>query len=212
MRSNPAAPRRGRPPLDPAFQRGRILTAATDIFITHGFAHSSVDAIGKAAGVTKRTIYELIGDKESLFAAVCVKLCAEAGAFHFDAAVTDLPVRDILIDMAETLVSYALDPRTLGFTRMLAVEALRFPGLVVATMEAGRREMHGTVSGVFADLSARGKIGPVDPSRAADTFYDGVVGARAMRAMLGYAEPHPSAAEIEERVEMVLRGYLAAGG
>lgn len=201
---------RGRPALDADFQRDRIMSAATQIFIERGFAASSVDAIGSAAGVTKRTIYEMVGDKEALFHAVCAKLCAKAGAFHFNAAASDLPLRDMLIDMADTILANTLAPTATAFNRMLAVEALRFPELVMSVMNEGRHEMHVKVAGVFADLVMRRRIAPVDPSFAANTFYDAIVGSRAMRAMLGYDEPFPSAAEIEARVDMIIRGFLEA--
>lgn len=199
---------RGRPALDAGFQRDRIMTAATQIFIERGFTASSVDAIGRAAGVTKRTIYELIGDKEALFHAVCARLCATAGTFHFNAAASDLPLRDMLMDMANTILANALAPAATAFNRMLAVEALRFPDLVVSVMDSGRHEMHEKLAGVFAALVARGCIAEINPSQAADTFYDAIIGSRAMRAMLGYDEPFPPVTEIEARVDMIVRGFL----
>ena len=202
------ARRRGRPPHDVAVQRERILSAACRLFIERGFAECSVEAIGRAAGVTKRTIYELIGDKEALFRAVCTKLCANAASFNFDAAVTERPVRDILLDMAATILKFALEPQGLAFSRLLAVESMRFPGLVVTVMDEGRNALHEKMASIFADLAVRGKLAPVNPSRAADCFYDTIIGSRAMRAMLGYNEPYPAADEIEQRVDMLLRGLL----
>jgi TetR/AcrR family transcriptional repressor of mexJK operon len=200
--------KRGRPPLDADFQRDRIMSAATQIFIERGYTSSSVQAIGLAAGVAKRTIYDLIGDKEALFHAVCARLCAAAGEFHFNAAVTELPLRDILMDMATTVLDNALSPAATAFTRMLAVEALRFPELVVSVMDVGRTQMHEKMAGVFADLASRNRIRPIDPSQAADIFYDTIVGLRAMRAVLGYDEPYPPAIETEARIAMLINGYL----
>jgi TetR/AcrR family transcriptional regulator, mexJK operon transcriptional repressor len=199
---------RGRPALDAGFQRDRIMTAATQIFIERGFTASSVDAIGRAAGVTKRTIYELIGDKEALFHAVCARMCATAGTFHFNVAASKLPLRDMLMDMADTILASSLAPAATAFNRMLAVEALRFPNLVVSVMNVGRHEMHEKIAGVFAVLVARGRVAPIDPSQAADTFYDAIVGSRAMRAMLGYNESYPPVTDIEARVDMIIRGFL----
>lgn len=184
------------------------MDAATRLFIERGFTGSSVQAIGAAAGVTKRTIYDLVGDKEALFHAVCAKLCAASGKFHFNAAVTDLPLREILLDMAATILNDALSPAAIAFNRMLAVETLRFPALVVSVMDVGRDEMHARMAGVFADLVARNRIPPVNPSQTADTFYDAIVGSRAMRAMLGYDEPYPPTSEIEARVDMILHGFI----
>lgn len=207
LQAQPPRPR-GRPPLSADFQRERILSAATDIFIARGFSAGSVDAVGRAAGVTKRTIYELVGDKEALFHAVCNRLCTTATTFHFDVAITDLPVQDVLVEMATTLIEMSLAPQAIAFSRMLVVEAHRFPELVLSVMDEARSEMHMAIANVFAGLIARKRIKQVDPSQAADTFYDAIVGSRAMRAVLGYNEPSPPIAEIETRVNMILHGYL----
>lgn len=203
--------RRGRPPLDPTFQRDRILSAAIDIFIDKGFAGSSVHAIGKAAGVTKRTIYELIGDKEALFHAACERLRTSTRLSHFDLPPRDKPVRDVLLDMANRIVAAALAPEIIAYNRMLVVETIRFPQLVQTAVERSRFTIHVAIAQVFAELMSNGSIATGDASAAADTFYDSVVGARAIRAVLGFNERPPAQAELESRVDMVLRGYLQRG-
>lgn len=199
---------RGRPRMDAVLQRDRILAAATTIFIAKGFADGSVSAIGKVAGVTKRTIYELIGDKEAVFQAVCDAICARTGLSRFGPPSPAVPVRDILLDMARTIASAALAPESVAFNRMLAAELLRFPNIVLPVMEKSRRDIHGAIAGVFADLMAQQRIVCSTASVAADTFYDTIIGAKALRAMLGFSEPMPDAAELERRVDMMLRGFL----
>jgi TetR/AcrR family transcriptional repressor of mexJK operon len=58
-------------------QRGRsiekrraMLEAARELFVTQGYELASVDAIAAEAGVSKRTVYDHFGDKETVFAAV----------------------------------------------------------------------------------------------------------------------------------------------
>lgn len=184
------------------------MAAATKVFIERGYGAGSVQAIGRLAGVTNRAIYELVGDKEALFQAVCAKLWENATEFHFNAADTDLPLREILLDMATTLLDIALSPATVGFSRMIAAEALRFPDLVVSAMDVARHHMSATMANVFVDLANRQLIQLVDPPKTADTFYDVIVGSRALRAILGYDEPMPPMEETESRVDMFLKGYL----
>jgi AcrR family transcriptional regulator len=50
--------------------RERIIDAAYELFYKGGFAGASVDAIAKAAGVTKRTFYYHFDSKQTLVAAV----------------------------------------------------------------------------------------------------------------------------------------------
>lgn len=51
-------------------KRSAILLAARELFVTDGFDRSSVDAIAALAGVSKRTVYDYFGDKQTLLRAV----------------------------------------------------------------------------------------------------------------------------------------------
>jgi TetR/AcrR family transcriptional regulator, mexJK operon transcriptional repressor len=53
-----------------AEKRAAILTAARGLFLSDGFDRSSVDAVAARAGVSKRTVYDYFGDKQSLLHAV----------------------------------------------------------------------------------------------------------------------------------------------
>lgn len=52
--------------------RGRIIEHSTAQFVTHGLRSVRMDDIATALGISKRTLYESFGDKESLIEA-CVK-------------------------------------------------------------------------------------------------------------------------------------------
>ncbi|MQM26743.1 TetR/AcrR family transcriptional regulator [Glycomyces albidus] len=53
-----------------AEKRAAILSAARELFLTEGFDRSSVDAVAARAGVSKRTVYDYFGDKQTLLHAV----------------------------------------------------------------------------------------------------------------------------------------------
>ena len=46
--------------------RRRIVAAAADLFVTSGFAGTSVDAIAEAAGVSRKTVFTTVGGKTEL--------------------------------------------------------------------------------------------------------------------------------------------------
>ncbi|MEZ5277001.1 MAG: TetR/AcrR family transcriptional regulator [Opitutaceae bacterium] len=54
--------------------RGRILSAAMDLFAAHGFHGTTVDAIVQAAEVNKRMVYHYFGSKEKLYKAALVEI------------------------------------------------------------------------------------------------------------------------------------------
>ncbi|MGP3992152.1 TetR/AcrR family transcriptional regulator, partial [Streptomyces sp. 3N207] len=53
-----------------ARKRAAILTAARELFLADGFDRTSVDAVAARAEVSKRTVYDYFGDKQTLLQAV----------------------------------------------------------------------------------------------------------------------------------------------
>jgi AcrR family transcriptional regulator len=56
--------------LGPERRRPLVLDAALRVFVEHGYAGTSMDAIAAAAGVTKPVVYECYPSKEKLFSAL----------------------------------------------------------------------------------------------------------------------------------------------
>jgi AcrR family transcriptional regulator len=57
-------------PLAPEMRRPKVLDAALGVYLTHGYAGTSMDAIAAAAGVTKPVLYDCFPSKRELFAAL----------------------------------------------------------------------------------------------------------------------------------------------
>ena len=63
-------PRRRAAHLGPERRRPLILDAASDLFLEHGYEGTSMDAVAKAAEVTKPVVYACFAGKEELFEAL----------------------------------------------------------------------------------------------------------------------------------------------
>ena len=98
-----AAPLRGQ-----FAKRATILDAASRVFSREGFAGSSIDMIAAEAGVSRQTVYNHIGDKESLFAAVVEDTTekANAGLYATLATFPDHPQ-----DLEAELTAFARRPQ-----------------------------------------------------------------------------------------------------
>ena len=202
------APRRGRPPQDSRVQRRRILEAASEIIHAQGFAGSSLDAIASAAGVTKRTIYALIGDKAAVFKAVCTESVASVASIPFPSARPGDILEETLTYLASVLMEHALSPQLVALSRVIMLESQRFPDLAQSILESGRETMHAGIKSVFVQLQAQGVAHFEDLEGGAEAFYDVVVGNRGFRATIGFHEPFPSEADIRRRVAIFTRGYF----
>lgn len=205
----PAKPvRRGRPPLGRSTQRKRILNAASRLFLRNRFEKTSLDAIAREAGVTKRTIYELVGDKSALFREVCRYYSASISHDPFRHPTPGMQVDDALTDLARALLAHALDPSLIALSRMIMLESMRFPELVRTILEAGREVVHGKIIAVFTAIERHGIAIVVDHEFAAELFYDIVVGNQGFRATIGFDEHAQSDVAMRRRLEVFIRGYI----
>lgn len=98
-----------------AQKRAAILSSARELFLTVGFDRTSVDAIAAHAGVSKRTVYDYFGDKQTLLHAV------------FDAVGQSLlaTVRRTLEDTLDNLTDAAeLEPALVAFSMRITTDML----------------------------------------------------------------------------------------
>src|SRR5438270_13867265 len=109
----------GRPSrLESAQLSDRILDVATALFLSDGFGPTSIEAVAKRAGISKRTFYHRFRGKEALFEAV-VRRMVERWTPAFPAGLLEAPgLAEALRTAAEHMVAVALTPEALALHRM----------------------------------------------------------------------------------------------
>lgn len=182
----PAAPRRaGRPSRAEAeVLPERVLASARALFLEQGFAATSVQHIAAHAGVTKRTLYVKVGDKEALFRAVINEVLA--GWRHSVAAApTSGPLQARLEIVGRQLLAAVLAPDMVQLNRVLTSEAYRFPSLVQMLVQQIEQGPIPQLACLL--MEARGGRGmPArDDEIAARLLYDMVTGAPLRVALTG---------------------------
>ncbi|WP_158219404.1 MULTISPECIES: TetR/AcrR family transcriptional regulator [unclassified Achromobacter] len=132
----------------------RILDAATTIFLERGFGQASLDAIAKAAGASKATLYSRYSGKEALFAEVVKRNCERSLRAAYEAP-QSASLEQHLILLAETVAMRLLSDEVIGLIRMVIAEAPRFPALAQLTNEAGKSRTLDAVAKIMAEHSPR---------------------------------------------------------
>lgn len=121
--------RRGRPPRDVIEARNaELLDRALDLFLEHGFAATTIDAISASLGMGRRTIYARYGDKETLFRAALQKAIDEwiVPLEDLRAAETD-SLEQTLLGVAQLWVANIRKPSGWRLVRIAATEAFTRP-------------------------------------------------------------------------------------
>jgi TetR/AcrR family transcriptional regulator, mexJK operon transcriptional repressor len=187
--------RGGRPSRQQSAQLAdRILDVAEKLFLSHGFGATSIEAVAKQAGISKRTFYHRFPGKERLFEAV-VRRLIERWLPPFDTEMLSAPdLGDALRHTAEYILRIALTPEALALHRLVIHEAQRFPSLARIMHDLGAASGIERIAGHLEPRIKSGELRPVDPRFAAEQFLLTVVTGPQRRA-LGLGIPL-SAAEI----------------
>ncbi len=210
------SPRRtGRPSrADALLLRQRILDAATQLFLDHGYGSTSIEAVAARAGVSKRTFYDRFDDKQALFAAVV------HGIIERIRPGADVPLLEgatltaVLRHLAKLMLQAAVSPQAIALHRLVTGESMRFPELAYAVENDGiKSEAIMIIGGLLARELPAVNVSEKLRAFAAEQFIDMVIGVPQRRAM-GFGTPMTSGeldAWTAQVVAFFLHGYQGLG-
>lgn len=208
--SAPAPRRRGRP-RDPAKVR-TVLKAAQREFGAHGFDGASVDAIARASGVSKVTIYSYFPSKDSLYEAAVLERVEESVRATEVGELDPKGPREALTRIGAMFLSLVRSPDVLASHRMVYGASTQNSAACKAFFEGGPKRTIRLVTDYLRAADRAGSLRINDAALAADQFLSMFLGRSHILALLGLAEP--SQAEdrrlLKANVELFLRGYSTA--
>lgn len=173
--------------------RERLLDAAERLIYAHG-VHVGVDALLKAAGVARRSLYEHFGGKDGLIVEVLRRSAAvdEADYRRTMDAAGENP-RDRLLAIFDRLAEVVADPGFRGCRYLAADLGLADPGHPThAVTRDYRRRVHDLLEHELAALDHP------RPAHAADQFHLLIDGTLAAGATDSSPEPAQAAREMAE--------------
>jgi len=191
-------------------RRDDLLKAVLEIFQQQGFAGTSLDEISRVAHVAKRTIYEQFGGKEGLFAAAIERAATRLiGHFPHERGVSDL--RENLISIGCSILTYVLQPKNIAIYRLVVGEAERQPNLARMFYGHGPARVIASIAELIAQHLPPERPAQDEPTRLARDFIGLVVLEIQQRATLGMLEPMRPG-QIETHVARAVTQFLDAHG
>jgi TetR/AcrR family transcriptional repressor of mexJK operon len=206
--SSEAAPR-GRPK-DPA-KRQAILDAAKGLFLTQGFAGTSMDAVAAAAGVSKLTVYSHFSDKETLFSTAIEAKCENLMPLPIFALEKGDSIEAVLKRIGVAFLSMVDGEDAISLMRLLCAMASREPEMAQLFFEVGPRRTLGEMERCLRRATELELLQVEDPAAAAEQFFGMLMGCRHMQVLIGCCEL-PTESEIRERVGKGVEAFLRAYG
>jgi TetR/AcrR family transcriptional regulator, mexJK operon transcriptional repressor len=200
--------RGGRPSRAAALELNeRILDVATELFLAQGYGLTTIEALARRAGISKRTFYHRFADKGVLFGAVVHRIIEGIRPPPGVPLLEGATLHEMLKRLAGLIMHAALSPPAIALHRLIMAESGRFPELARAVNAQGASQ---EAIALISALLAR-EIDNVDftaPARefAALQFLQLVVVVPQRRA-LGFDKPM-SAAELEAWADSSVKLFL----
>lgn len=172
-----------------AARREQLIAVAEQLFLQHGFANTSVNAIVREAGGSLATLYAEFGSKEALFESVLSERAARF--FPEDRSVPRqaLDAKAELRSLATHMLKRMLSDDGLAVYRLAVHEAPRFPALRKALLEVGMPGLLNRTARYLRALADRNALtiesSPEATQLAASRFIALVQGQLVFRAACG---------------------------
>ncbi|MBS1213821.1 MAG: HTH-type transcriptional regulator RutR, partial [Proteobacteria bacterium] len=147
------------------------------LMLERGYAATSIEAVARAAGVAKRTIYDRFADKRALFSAI-VQHRWELNLFPGveEAASAPADIETALKSIGRHLLATALTEEAIAMRRLVTAEAGRFPELLTVIYEQGFSRLMASIAQILSQGASRGELKIADPQFAAQQFMNMVFG------------------------------------
>jgi AcrR family transcriptional regulator len=190
---------------DPA--RSRILEAAFGAFMEAGYAQTSTLEIATRAGVSKRDLYALVGNKQAILAS-----CIEQRAKRFQAP-ADLPephdratLAKVLIALGTQLLRETTHPTVIAVFRLAIAEAVRAPEVARTLDSSGRAAGRAVLTKIMTHAQASGLLDGRADEMAAQ--FAGLLWGDVLVSLLLRVVEQPNPRELARRARAATAGLL----
>ncbi|OBG40956.1 TetR family transcriptional regulator [Mycobacterium alsense] len=202
--------RRGRPTRVEATQlKERLREGAVSAFLEYGYDGATMEAIARAAGITKRTLYARYPDKRAVFLDVIPWAFSRAVDRDLRRKTNDDDLEAALTEIGRGAVKRALDPDTRRLHRVVMNETGRFPEFAVSAETLGWSRRQRQVMDLLRHHQDKGAIQVDDIELAAEHFLAMVEALPARLADFGvYRSKRQEERHLKLAVKLFLHGVL----
>jgi TetR/AcrR family transcriptional repressor of mexJK operon len=209
MSNNLSAPNGPGRPKDLA-KRQAILDAAKILFLSKGYASTSMDAVATEAGVSKLTVYSHFNGKETLFSAAVVAKCEEQLPPLFFELPDGIAVESVLLNIARGFHQLINSVESVNLHRLMMSLGSQDPKLSLIFFEAGPERMLNGMERLLTRIDQAGTLSIDKPRNAAEHFFCLLKGAGNFRVLYGCGEAltgEAAEAHVREVVGLFMRAY-----
>jgi AcrR family transcriptional regulator len=187
-------------------RRARILSAATDLFLSTGYGNTSIDAIVEKSGGSKATLYSYYPTKADLFRAVVESIVGNHESSEY---LSGENVRAALIEFAEHRLRVVFSRKHRALVGLIIAERDRFPDIARLYYEQGPLRSHRVLREFFEKQIDRNTLDIQSADEACEFFRGMLMHQRYIEQLYVAARPL-SKEEIGVRARHVTDRFLEA--
>lgn len=192
-------------------KESQVVAAAREEFLRQGFAKTSMEAIARAANVSKATLYAYFPSKEALFSYLIENEC-EMKRMLFTPPPLECGVEAALGALGMRFVAHFLTKNETTFFQTVSSERARFPELCRLFFNTGQKQAVDFVAAFLEQCRDRGALSFDDAQLAANQFLNLVLCDLPIRVALGLDLPNEDEAQrvMKAGVSTFLKAFRAA--
>ncbi len=185
-----------------------LMEAAEDIFLAKGYHTATMSDVAKAAGMSKKTVYQLIESKAELFANL---LAHHQSRLVFPTPQPGASAKTILTENLICLAKFLISPEQIALIRLIMAEYTHSPNLGRVFHQNRFRKAKSKLEACLADFAARENIKLEKISEMSAMLFGMAIGEFLIAVLIGFRPP-PSKAALESRIRQAVDIFTAGCG
>jgi TetR/AcrR family transcriptional repressor of mexJK operon len=182
-----------------------LIDAAEEIFLAKGYHSATMDDVAQAAGMSKKTVYQLIHSKAELFMAL---LDHYQTRLVFPASQPDWSEQRILVEHLLALARFLLSPEQLAIIRLIMAEYTHSPDLSRVFHQSRFKKAKSRLETCLSDIATRQNARFTDLGEMSAMLFGMTIGEFHLGVLIGFRAP-PSKAALERRIRQGVAIFLA---
>jgi AcrR family transcriptional regulator len=183
----------------------QLIEAAEAVFLEKGLHAATMNDVAQAAGMSKKTVYQLIDSKDELFAAL---LTHHQSKLPMPVYRSDRNVRDMLVEHLAACGQFILSSKNIAIIRLIMAEHSHSPELGRMFHQKYVMKTKLRMESFFSEIAARHQVRREDAKELSAMLFGMALGEFAMGAIIGF-HGAPSKLVLERRICAAVDLFLA---
>jgi AcrR family transcriptional regulator len=183
----------------------QLIEAAEHVFLKQGFHTATMSDVAKAAGMSKKTVYQLIPSKAELFAAL---LAHQEAKMPFPEMIPGRALREVLVEHLRICSTILLSPKKIALIRLIMAEFTHSPELGRLFHQKYVSKTKSKMEGLFFDLAMQAGASDADAREFSAMLFGMALGEFMLSALVGF-KVLPTKAALDRRITRAVDVFLA---